>query len=1548
MKSYNPIVVRYSVYLSVLLLIVSLVSPTPQVLADENESTLQMIRQLAEQGDAKNQYLLGKKYLLGDGVDKNKLKGCEWSLKAAKQGHARGQNNIGLCYDYGWGKVQDLEKAAYWYGKSADQGQSHGQYNLGRMYSTGKGVKKDFEKAFSFFLAAANQGLAAAQFEVAFSYRLGEGVSENILKAAEWFQRAAEQGNVGAQYQVGLICEYGKGVKTNLETAAKWYRKAAEQGHAKAQVALGLFYISGEGVLQDYQESAKWLQKAASQGEASAQYYLGHFYEKGKGVNQDFKQAISLYHQAADQGYMNAQMSLALYYSEEGEHQDLEQAVNWFQKAAEQGDYLAQFLLGTSYETGNGVKQNLKKAIEWYRKAAEQGYVTSQRVLGVFYENGEGIPQNYHEAVEWYQKATEQGDAKSQSNLGWLYVQGKGVKKNYKKAIELFKKSAEQGYARAQANLGWMYNQGKGVKQDYEVAAEWYQKAAAQDFAMAYYNLGLLYLDGHGVQKSSEQAAMLFQKAADHGLALAQKNLASLYSLGDGVTQDFAKAFTYYKSAAEQNNARAQNSLGKMYLKGKGVRSDRVIAKQWFQKAAAQGDKKAKRNLQQLERLKKVFLVINKNGHAGFVKELIFSSDGKLLISASSDKTIDVWDVDSGKNLRTITGEIGPGDDGRFTTIALSPKDNTLLAVGGDFPGSKGDIRIYDIITGDLKRVLSGHTLTISDLHFSSDGKHLLSCGYDGTARIWEVATGKLLTTLNHAHSIRRGIFLKHNDIVVTAAGQNLYWWNIRSGKTIQEIRAHDGGIRSLVSLPNGNIVSSGSDYMVKEWNSQTGSKISEFKAGQPLTEMSIPTDGNLLFWSRQDRFGTLPLKKGGTEFFIDREKKSRFISASSIAPDGNNAAVGYADGKIYFVNIDEKKIVKELSSPVTRIKKVNFASDGTSLVWHQQGKTYGLQLKNDKGFYKLGNVVKELHDPTTLTSEKTEVNDWSITLANKENNLLEIRKKGKVLHTIDAANTGGFKSFHDSQITPDGKTLLTYNGGYIISAYDMASGKWLWQRPFDAATGMIDDIAISPDSRFLVTGETDQTIKLYEIETGNLLLTLYFDGEKEWIAWNPDGYYTGSLGGDQLISWHLNQGPDKAALRFPARQFSKQFYSPDQIVATLSGKEQQAIAIQKIHPTKKKQSKSIEELIPPVVSFVVPTDSALTITSQKLRIRGKAVSKNSEPITDIWVLVNGRRAETARRVMPSKTSMKKLDGLSAEIDVTVNIPDEHTIISLIASNRYSQSAPLMFEVNKPDNSLQVQLDTAWNDKSKAKKPNLYILAVGVSDYEQRDISLNFAHNDAEGVAEAFSGQEGKLYEKVYERVLTNEKATRDNILDGLDWLMNKATQEDITVLFIAGHGQKDQSGNYYFLPYDIDINALRKSGLRWNEFNDVLYKLPSKIILMADTCHSGSITGKTQGSNISNVLREIVGSEGGIVVLTASTGDEVSVERSDWGHGAFSKAVIEGLKGEAEGRPIDNKIDILELASYINKRVKILTAGRQHATTEIPRVLPTFDLIAL
>ena len=605
----------------------------------------------------------------------------------------------------------------------------------------------------------------------------------------------------------------------------------------------------------------------------------------------------------------------------------------------------------------------------------------------------------------------------------------------------------------------------------------------------------------------------------------------------------------------------------------------------------------------------------------------------------------------------------------------------------------------------------------------------------------------------------------------------------------------------------------------------------------------------------------------------------------------------------------------------------------------------------------------------------------------------LEILKNGRMVHEITRRSTDGY-DHRSLTLTPDGQTVISGGSNGFLTSYNPQTGKKI--HDFIGHTGDVWGVAVSPDSRLLVSGSRDQTVRLWEIDTGKPntnevdwdtvdkhiqkaksqgysfsrekmlaflkkeglpywkvqqikpLLTIFQGTDNEWVAWTPEGYYTSSLNGDKYIGWHINRGEDQSALYYPASRFAKQFYSP-QIVAKYletGGDIDEAIRLANLErPTRKKFKETtvsdLGNILPPAVFFQIPSKRDVTIKKNSIRIKAVAKSVNNEPITDIWLLVNGRRIDKSRGIKIESKENKKIDGLYAEIDLTVPLTQTDNRISVLASNKYTQSEPDIINVKWKRKTTGTVAAT-----KDIYKPDLYLLSIGVSKYKQPGYGLDYAHKDAEGIASVLSRQSGKLYREINKRILTDQKATQDNILDGLDWILKESTQKDLSVIFVAGHGLKDDRGNYYFLPHDGNPDKLRRTGVKWFDFQDVLSSLPSKVIFLVDTCHSGSVTGKRRGAgDMTDALRELVNAESGVVIMTASTGKENSQERPEWKHGAFTKALIEGLEGDADYDK-DNTVDVKEIDLFITKRVKALTNGGQHPTTEIPKTMPNFPLV--
>jgi hypothetical protein len=366
-------------------------------------------------------------------------------------------------------------------------------------------------------------------------------------------------------------------------------------------------------------------------------------------------------------------------------------------------------------------------------------------------------------------------------------------------------------------------------------------------------------------------------------------------------------------------------------------------------------------------------------------------------------------------------------------------------------------------------------------------------------------------------------------------------------------------------------------------------------------------------------------------------------------------------------------------------------------------------------------------------------------------------------------------------------------------------------------------------------------------------------------------------------------------------------------------------ILSEKEKPTPK--PKEPEKTLPPVITIISPRDGSY-FTNTELTVQYTIKNPSGEPITKIRVLIDGKLLPQERGIM-----LKQIDEETGEITITA--PQRDFELSLIAETKYSVSAPSTVKLY-------------WRGDAFVIKPKLYILAIGVSKYKDKDLQLRFASKDATDFVEIMKLQKGLLFEDVIVKLLVDEQATKDNILDGLDWLERQTTSKDVAILFLAGHGLNDRANNFYFLPVDVDIEHLKRTGVAFSDIKNTVSAISGKSIVFVDACHSGNVFGgKRAVVDMTSIVNELTSAESGVVVFASSTGKQFSFEDPAWGNGAFTKALIEGLKGKADllGK---GKITINMLQAYISERVKELTKGKQTPTVVKPQSVPDFPIAVI
>ncbi len=371
--------------------------------------------------------------------------------------------------------------------------------------------------------------------------------------------------------------------------------------------------------------------------------------------------------------------------------------------------------------------------------------------------------------------------------------------------------------------------------------------------------------------------------------------------------------------------------------------------------------------------------------------------------------------------------------------------------------------------------------------------------------------------------------------------------------------------------------------------------------------------------------------------------------------------------------------------------------------------------------------------------------------------------------------------------------------GAYWSMRLFNAQGKQIWSR---AVPGVVWGVNVSSDGKLIVAAYNGGTIRWHRASDGEELLALFIhpDGQR-WIAWTPQGYYDASAGADDLIGWQVNHGYDQAPDFFPVSQFQQRFNRRDviaRVLDTLDVDKALAEANKAAGAPVAKAAPLPASALTPVVEIKDPAPNSEQ-TSRELSLSYVARMTTHDPIDKVEALVDGVSVKSEDHELLTQGDMRV-----GNLRLTMPLHDAK--ISVIAYNKNGPSQPA---------SVQV----LWRGPGREEKVTLYVLAIGVTHYKAQGLPVvHFPAKDAHdfvGLAKAEEG--GLLYGKVvlYPKFasLEDADATRDNILDGLDWIQHAVeNSNDVAMVFLSGHGINTPDQHYRFLPYDYDQNHIDRT----------------------------------------------------------------------------------------------------------------------------------------
>ncbi|NJM34772.1 MAG: hypothetical protein HC850_08735 [Rhodomicrobium sp.] len=469
-------------------------------------------------------------------------------------------------------------------------------------------------------------------------------------------------------------------------------------------------------------------------------------------------------------------------------------------------------------------------------------------------------------------------------------------------------------------------------------------------------------------------------------------------------------------------------------------------------------------------------------------------------------------------------------------------------------------MRLYDFASGNLVALLPGHKDVILGLAFSPDSKRLVSGSADYTAIVWDVERGVLEHNLRgHQGHIFALAFTPDNTRVVTGSyDKELRIWRLSDGRQIAKMPGHGDRVRSLAMGPDGTIYSGDSSGEIRVWDGQTGAAIKVLAKNQrTVSAMSVTPDGRYMLTGEGEGTGTrlCHIYDLATGQEIGQYKgHDNIVIGSAISPDGKWAATGGGSNKeihIWDVATGQRRL-RDDGLPLTlgglgqSVWTVGWSPDGKRIAWgHKDGGLnsgplhYALTLPGDDNALPSPEPIDEA---TAATFRRAEVTHDGRLIRHRKGGsynddaVLEFLNDGRIVGTVERGQSSGY-DHRAYSFSNDGRTVLSGGSNGVLASYNSEGGDLV---EYVGHEGDVWAVVPSPDDRFVLSGSADQTIRLWNMKTHELLFTLFHSRDGEWVMWTPQGYYVGSPRGAELVGWQINKGIDKAADYVTAAQLRK------------------------------------------------------------------------------------------------------------------------------------------------------------------------------------------------------------------------------------------------------------------------------------------------------------------------------------------------------------------------------------------------------------------------
>lgn len=877
------------------------------------------------------------------------------------------------------------------------------------------------------------------------------------------------------------------------------------------------------------------------------------------------------------------------------------------------------------------------------------------------------------------------------------------------------------------------------------------------------------------------------------------------------------------------------------------------------------------------------------------------SANFKYIAFATTRNVVDIWRFDPTQREHLPVYSISGFPSG-LRAGAFAPDEDRIVVSDDQFR-----VICYSI---SQQRELWSVRLDTHNLAFSADGTRLLASHEKSGIYELNPANGAILRTIYKPEKwIYKMRLATANRLLITGEDNETVLLSYPQGEVLQRFRPRVDKLYETIVVPGKNQFLAGQhEKPARLWDLSAG-KLARTLSPLGISPFTVPrantavmvTDGyfeamNLTDFTRR-RLPGLERKTSVPAFLISSDNKTllwweiggrvvlydvaRGAITKDFSPWGNQEVFGAAfspDGQFFALTMFERNEVKIYRS-----------ADGREV------KTFASRRAGGVAFLPDGRI------------------------AVGGDNLLNVYDANHQLLRAIPVPRGA--SLTDFQWLPDGKRALvkrvTSEANLLLIDFE----KYEITRQFVGHTGFIHQVSLLPDGKHFITSSHDNSTRLWNLNSATPLCQFFtFKNSNDWVVVTPDGRFDGSSGGIEQL--YFVRGTQTIAL---AALYEK-FYTPNLLARLMQGGAR---------PAPNNADDDIRKLkAPPIVKILTPGGlrnltveddvkvvRRFTTTTDKITLTVEASCAN-DFVTEIRLFQNGKLVGSGVRNLTVADDMPAAQkSQTYEIQL---VPGDNHFRAIALNSQRTESRPDELIVNSKPPVVRV---TPTNNGT------LHLLVVGINQYKNPKYNLNYARADALAFKTAVEAASVGLYAGVNSLYVNDDKATRAGVVAALERIKQLAQPQDVLIFYYAGHGMMTERNVFHLVPYDVTQmygadDVMAQKGVSAALLQQYSREIKAqKQLFILDACQSAAalnnvvaLRGAAEEKAIAQLARAT-----GTHWLTATGSQQFASEFDQLGHGTFTFALLEALKGKADVGN-DRKITVKEVDAYLQDVVPQLT----------------------